>query len=150
MSTFCRLWLPLWLRLGSFSLFFGSRTALRRLSTSKTLICTRSNKNIKNQYKRKVFASQMASRIVQDHPKSTRQLFRSATAVPFLDLFGLRFGASLWAPFRLPKSNQKSMRNHLAARCPPRSLQDGHRPPRPPQDAPQTPLDPPRTSPRSP
>ena len=61
-----------------------------------------------------------------------------------------------WAPKTAPKSTQKTSENHVAARWPPRSLQDGPRslqdgpgPPKGRPKTPQTPPGPPQMRPKS-
>ena len=88
--------------------------------------------------------SKTAPRPPQDLPKTILKSFFSHL------LFCLRFGSDLgptwapfptpWAPKTTPKSIQKTYENHVAARRPPRSLQDG---PGPPTGRPKTTPDPP-------
>ena len=73
--------------------------------------------------------------------------FSSSFWPSILIRFGPRFGfilAPFWAPKTAPKSIQTSIKNNLAARWPPRPLQDR---PRASQDAPRTPPDPPQDPP---
>ena len=53
-----------------------------------------------------------------------------------------------WVPKTTPKSNQKTFENHVAARRPPRSLQDGPGPPKGRRKTPQTPPGPPQMRPK--
>ena len=102
--------------------------------------------------------AKIAPRRLQDLPKTilkTLLLHR---------LFRLRFWSVLaptwapfpppWAPKTAPKSTPKTSENHVAARWPPRSLQDGPRwlqdGPGLPKGRPKTPQTPPRTPPNAP
>ena len=104
----------------------------------------------------------MAQRSVQDGSKtSLRRASKTSFGVFFFvfDLapFWVQLGLHLtppWAPKTTPKSMQKTSENHVAARWPPRSLQDGPRSlqdgPGPPKGCPKTPQTPPRTPPNAP
>ena len=85
-----------------------------------------------------------------------KQLFSTSFLPSILVHFWSRFGSLLapfWAPKTTPKSIQKSIKNCIAARWPPRPLQDRPRAsqdaPRTPPDPLKTPQDPPKTLPKS-
>ena len=141
---------------GPFSLLFGYRIVLRRLSASETMICP---KPTKKHFQINVFDSKMT---FKNDPKSPqvdfqRQLFRSSIAVSFLH--------RLWFPECFPfgtlcaaqidpqineKSSCRKMLSKIAPRRP-RTPQDRPKtPPGPPQDHPQIALRDPKTPPHSP
>ena len=105
----------------------------------------------------------MAQRSVQDGSKTSLRRARKTSFgifffvfdfAPFWVQLGLHLTPPPWAPKTAPKSIQKTSENHVAARWPPRSLQDGPRSlqdgPGPPKGCPKTPQTPPRTPPNAP
>ena len=85
-----------------------------------------------------------------------KHLFSTSFLPSILVRFWYRFGSLLapfWASKTTLKSIQKSIKNRLAARWPPRPLQDRPRvsqdAPRTPRDPLKTPQDPPKTLPKS-
>ena len=97
-------------------------------------------------------SAKMAQRSVQDGSKTSLRRARKTSFGIFFFVFDfapfwVQLGLHLtppWAPKTTPKSIQKTSENHVAARWPPRSLQDG---PGPPKGRRKTPQTPPRTPP---
>ena len=111
-------------------------------------------KSFKNQRKNIIFDPKTPWKSSQNGTKTTpRGDFLLLNLHIFFDRFLLRFGyqnASLWAPFLLPKSLQKIIKNHLPQKSPQDhtiSPQDG---PRSPQEAPRGSKRPPRASKETP
>ena len=147
-------WPPFWSLLAPKSSQVRSKTRLERLSSSKSRFS-----------KKRAPCGPQHDFDPKTTPKTSQDRSKTAPRPPQDDLEELLFASSfsssilvrlgsnlvsictpLGAPKTTPKSIQKTPENHVAAKWPPRSLQDG---PGSPTGCPQTPKRAPRTLPKA-